>query len=418
MSRPIVMATVLVTSLSVAACGSDSDSSGSGGTGATTATGGSGGSGGTTTSGGSGGASGSAGSVATGGSAGSGGTSGASGKWAMGYYASWQATQYPVSAVEWSGMTHVAMSFYTPGTSSPLSLLGGNPSVAKDLVDAAHAHGVKAIASIGGADSRPDFLSATANMTAFVQALVALLDTPGYDGIDIDWEPLEDADHATVIAIADQVRAARPNAALTIPIGYQNVNLAGNLSGYATIAAAYDQLNIMSYGMAGAWTGWKSWHSSPLYHQDSATPTSIDSSVKLYVAAGVPKAKLGVGIGFYGLCYTPPVDGPDQDLGGSTLAAGDGAMSYENIMTQYYVAAARKWDAVARVPYLSFQTAQAPDGCGYISYDDEQSIGEKASYVKSEGLGGVIVWEINEGYLGSASEKNPLLVAIHDSLLK
>jgi len=336
----------------------------------------------------------------------------------MGYYASWQANQYPVSAIEWSGMTHVAMSFYEPATQSPLSLLGGNPSVAKDLVDAAHAHGVKAIASIGGADSRPDFLSATGNMTAFVQALVALLDTPGYDGIDIDWEPLEDADHAAVIAIANQVRAARPNAVLTIPIGYQNVNLAGDLSGYATIAAAYDQLNMMSYGMAGAWTGWKSWHSSPLYHQDSATPTSIDSSVKLYVAAGVPKAKLGVGIGFYGLCYTPPVTGPDEALGGSTLAAGDGAMSYANIMSQYYVAAARKWDAFARVPYLSFQTAQAPDGCSYISYDDEQSIGEKASYVKTEGLGGVIVWEINEGYLGSAAEKNPLLVAIHDSLLK
>jgi chitinase len=40
--------------------------------------------------------------------------------------------------------------------------------------------------------------------------------------------------------------------------------LGADLSGFAAIAAVYDQLNIMSYGMAGAWSGWKSWHSSAL----------------------------------------------------------------------------------------------------------------------------------------------------------
>src|SRR5258706_14581541 len=132
---------------------------------------------------------------------------------------------------------------------------------------------------------------------------------------------------------------------MTMPVGYQNLNLKDDLSGYPAIAQQYDQINIMSYGMAGAWSGWKSWHSSPLYQQDSATPTSIDSSVKLYVAAGVPKSKLGVGIGFYGLCYTPPVTLPDQDLGGSNLVASDGTMSYAHIMTDYYAAGARQWDA-------------------------------------------------------------------------
>jgi chitinase len=104
----------------------------------------------------------------------------------------------------------------------------------------------------------------------------------------------------------------------------------------------YDQLNIMSYGQAGAWSGWKSWHSSALYQTDSATPTSIDSSVKLYLAAGVPAAKLGIGIGFYGLCYSSPVTGPDQALNGSTLVASDGTISYANIMTKYYSASARQ----------------------------------------------------------------------------
>ena len=246
-----------------------------------------------------------------------------------------------------------------------------------------------------------------------------MLTTTGYDGIDIDWEPMDKADEPAVIDIANRIRKAKPSALLTIPIGEINVNLGADLSGFAAIAAAYDQLNIMSYGQAGAWSGWKSWHSSALYHTDSATPTSIDSTVKLYLAASVPAAKLGIGIGFYGLCYSAPVTGPDQALSGATLVASDGTISYANIMTNYYSASARKWDALARVPYLSFASAHAPDGCTYISYDDEQSIAEKGAYIKSKGLGGVIQWELNEGYLSTAAagQRNPLLKAIHDSVL-
>jgi GH18 family chitinase len=157
------------------------------------------------------------------------------------------------------------------------------------------------------------FQQATADATVatFAANLVKLLDA-GYDGIDIDWEPMDKADEPAVVDLANRIRNAKPRALLTIPIGEINVNLGADLSGYPAIAAAYDQLNIMSYGQAGAWSGWKSWHSSALYHTDSATPTSIDSTVQLYLAAKVPAAKLGIGIGFYGLCYTSPVTAPDQ----------------------------------------------------------------------------------------------------------
>jgi chitinase len=230
---------------------------------------------------------------------------------------------------------------------------------------------------------------------------------------------MDKSDEPAVIDIANRIRKAKPSALLTIPIGEINVNLPVDLSNYAAIAAAYDQLNIMSYGQAGAWQGWKSWHSSALYHTDSATPTSIDSTVARYLIAGVPAAKLGIGIGFYGLCYTSPVTGPDQALNGSTVGASDGTMSYANIMTKYWSESARKWDDLARVPYLSFSSPHAPDSCTYISYDDEESIAEKGAYVKAKGLGGVIQWEINEGYLPAApaGQRSPLLKAIHDNVL-
>jgi chitinase len=395
---------------------------GKGGSGGTISTGGATAQGGTPGNGGVIGAGGLvAGGTGGGGDAGSIDGGAASGAWSMGYYASWDPTQYPIAEIEWSGLTHIAMAFYLPNADGSMTLAGGNPQLETDLIAAAHAHGVKAVASIGGADSQTGFKQATASATvaAFAANLIALLTTIGYDGIDIDWEPMDKADEPAVIDIANRIRKAKPSALLTIPIGEINVNLGADLSGFAAIAAAYDQLNIMSYGQAGAWSGWKSWHSSALYHTDSATPTSIDSTVTLYLAASVPAAKLGIGIGFYGLCYSSPVTAPDQALNGATLVAGDGTISYANIMTEYYSASARKWDALARVPYLSFATAHAPDGCTYISYDDEQSIAEKVAYVKAKGLGGVIQWELNEGYLSSAAagQRNPLLKAIHDSVL-
>jgi chitinase len=393
---------------------------------------GSSGSGGATSSGGTTGA----GGIATGGSATGGTATGgasassdagmvdggaASRLWSMGYYVSWAAQQYPIAEIEWSGLTQIAMAFYLPEASGSMTLAGSDNTLATNLIKAAHANGVKAVASIGGSDSQSGFKLATASgaVATFASNLVALLDA-GYDGIDIDWEPMDKADEPAVIDIANRIRKAKPGALLTIPIGEINVNLVPDLTGFAAIAAAYDQLNIMSYGQAGAWSGWKSWHSSALYHTDPATPTSIDSTVKLYLAAKVPAAQLGIGIGFYGLCYTSPVTGPDQALAGATLAASDGTMSYANIMTQYWSADARKWDDLAKVPYLSFAAPYGPDKCMYISYDDEQSIAEKGAYVKANGLGGVIQWELNEGYLSAAAagQRNPLLKAIHDAFLR
>ncbi len=341
--------------------------------------------------------------------------------WSLGYYASWDTTNYPVSAIEWSGLTHIAASFYIPQSDGSLSLLGGNPQVMQDLVTTAHANNVKAIASIGGSNSGSLFETATtgAARAKLVASIVSIVTSVGYDGVDIDWEPINAVDEPIVIDLANKIRAAVPNVTMTLALGYINPNAPPDLTQYGQIAAVYDQMNIMSYSMAGAWSGWNSWHNSPLYQKDAHTPLSVDETVQAYVNASVPKAKLGVGIGFYGLCYSSPVSAPDQPLDGSNIVASDGTMSYANIMSEYYTAKARQFDSLAQVPYLSFATAHAPDGCAYISYDDEQSIESKGTYVKTNGLGGVMQWEINEGYIASApqGQRNPLLIAIHDHVL-
>jgi chitinase len=351
------------------------------------------------------------------------------GLWVIGYYSGWDATDLPVDAIEWGGLTHIATAFMIPdGGGFTSSTDPSNPSfdsaLAQSVIAAAHAAGKKAIASIGGSDSATAFEGATssANMTAFVASLRDLVTTTGYDGIDIDWEGGPGSDDALLLDLVQRVRAALPSAVLTMTAGGINTNMVPTdlASLYAAAAPSVDRINLMTYGMSGAYTGWRSWHSSPLHwNHDTSTPAGIDDTVAHYVAAGVPAAKLGVGSGFYGECYTAPVTAPDQTLGASTVAASDGVLSYRAIVTTYASGVAAQWDTGAMVPYLTL-SASNPEGCTYVTYEDAQSIAAKGAWVKAQGLGGVIIWTINEGYLPSADAgaHHPLLDAMRTSFLE
>jgi chitinase len=351
----------------------------------------------------------------------------ASGAWVMGYYAVWDEPAnggfYPLSAIDWDALTHVATAFYLPDGNGGLGSGSFDAATAAQIITAAHAHGKKAIASIGGADSGAMFEGCTsqANLSKFVTNLETLV-TRGYDGIDIDWEGGNlsvTQDQTLEQSLIMAIRAASPGIILTFTAGYENENLLDDLSFYGTIAPEIDRLNLMTYGMSGAWQGWESWHSSPLHwNKGSSTPTGIDSSVSQYLAARVPASKLGVGAGFYGECYTSPVSAPVQTLGSSQVSASDGTMAYRNIMASYYSQSAYHYDSAADVPYLSLSGSNA-EKCTYVSYEDATSLAAKGAWVKAQGLGGVIIWTISEGYMSSGATvkaQNPLLEALSTSL--
>ena len=128
-----------------------------------------------------------------------------------------------------------------------------------------------------------------------VANLVQAMTDLGYDGIDVDWEPITDADKPNVIVLLQKLRAAKPGVILTVPIGWSSV-FDGTGAWFATLAPLTDQLNIMSYEMADAWPGWVSWHESALYGQGGDHPSSVSLVVSRYVSYGIPASKLGVGL--------------------------------------------------------------------------------------------------------------------------
>lgn len=347
-------------------------------------------------------------------------------RWVMGYYAGYQRSLYPETSVDFSKLTHIAMGAALPRSDGTLDTTffmtnTTGPQVARTLATRAHQAGRKTILMLGGAGYHDGFVGAASstNRAKFVGNILATMDRLGYDGVDLDWEPINSTERPTVLALLQDLRAARPAMLLTIPVGWVNANFPGDVDAwYAQVAGVVDQINLMTYSMAGPWGGWVSWHHAALAGNGPDHPSSVSSSVDRYLAVGVPAAKLGIGMGFYGSCWKG-VTAPLQSTTSATLIDDDNQMSYASIMGSYYVATNRVWDATASAPYLSFAAGRGPLGCNFISYEDEQSIAAKGAYVKSKGIGGTIIWTIGEGHLASApaGSQDPLLAAAYNAIV-
>lgn len=392
--------------------------------------------------------------------------------WVTGYYAGWFWDQmYPPERVDMQAMTHFVFGRVAPGGGSiggepgtvvlaggtahePGSAPDGVHSVEDYLIARAHAASVKALLMLGGdgADGI-GFLRSTADgaRASFVRAVVDYLVEHDYDGVDVDWEnELEGNDALGVsgeeakrrlLALLDELRVEAnsrdrfraPNEPVLITYpGYAvSINFlepGGRVEAWrAEVANRVDQYNLMSYGIGTAYSGggWSSWFSSPISGASGTTPYDLETSIAAYVATGVPRAKLGIGIGFYGIYYGPSITGPRQPTDAEPIfETNDVALSYANLVRDGYLDhGTYHWDAVARVGYRSYaspgyrpasEPARRP--AGFLSFENEESIAAKAAWVRETGVGGAILWTINYGYLES-TQTNPLLDAVREGFL-
>ncbi|HEV7491427.1 MAG TPA: glycoside hydrolase family 18 protein [Rhodanobacteraceae bacterium] len=346
-------------------------------------------------------------------------------RWVEGYYVGYESDLYPIGEVDFSAVTHLMVGRARPladgsvTTDFDIDDVNG-PIWAQAAVDAAHAAGRKAVLMVGGAGEIDGWRGAAsnANRAGFVANLFAVVDEFGFDGLDLDWEPLEGTDEPDFQALAQALRTQRPGTILTVPVAWINSNFSDPPDPWwGQIAPLFDRINIMTYDMAGAWDGWQSWHNSALQGETPTTPSSVSSSVLFYLASGVPAPTLGVGTAFYGYCWQG-VTGPHQD--GGAISAGDGTMTFANIIENYYTPTVRVWDTTALVPYLSSAAPLGAAGCNFVSYEDEQSIAQKGALVHAEGLGGTIIWTISQGHLADQppGQRDPLLDAIRAAFLQ
>jgi chitinase len=161
------------------------------------------------------------------------------------------------------------------------------------------------------------------------------------------------------------------------------------------IGASVDWVNVMAYDFHGPWdtrtnfqsnlhTSVKDW-SQPRY--------GIDTVVKGYLAAGLPKNKLVVGMPFYSHGWTG-VTNVNHGLYQNATGAAPG--TWEAGTDDYKVLKAkleqglfqRYWDNKSQAAWLF-------DGTTFWTYDDAYTAALKTTYVREKSLRGVMFWELS-----------------------
>ena len=293
----------------------------------------------------------------------------------------------------------------------------------------------KVVVSVGGWDwsnrlsNVADSVPARAN---FVASSVKLMRRFGLDGVDIDWEYPTEAgvpcvegavcarpmDKQNFIKLARELRIGfdtagrkdRKHYSITIAAG-GNANYVNNAGGSAWIkelSNSLDWINIMAYDYHMPWEK-NSGHHSAL-KADAKDPVTAngfyaEASVRRYLDAGVWAQKLVLGVPFYGYGWKGCAAGPDGDGqyqacdGGATGGVNGGnSYGFSHLLKQGYLTPSfeggkgyqRYWNASARAPYLSNAAEKV-----WISYEDQQSLKEKAAFIKAQGLRGAMFWELS-----------------------
>jgi chitinase len=269
---------------------------------------------------------------------------------------------------------------------------------------------LKVIVSVGGwlADGFSDAALTDSSRRAFARSAVALLREYALDGIDLDWEypgqgvagikyRAEDKENFTLLlkTLREELdgestargRAGSGHYILTIAAAdreyFDHVEM-------SKLHVYVDWINEMAYDFFNSLTS-TTGHQAGLYPSQfsAATDRNGDAAVKQYLAAGVPSAKIVLGVPFYGRGFagvTPQNNGIKQPY-----EHYEGDHSYDELVGKYIgkQGFVRYWDEHAQAPYLWNSASRI-----FISYDDPQSIANKVCYVRERHLGGMMFWDL------------------------
>jgi len=264
---------------------------------------------------------------------------------------------------------------------------------------------LRIVLSIGGwgAGHFSEAAATPAARARFASTAIALMRLHRLDGLDIDWEyptlagpgishSPEDRDNFTAMLAEARGQldtlAASTGGSYLLTIAAADGEAARGLD-LPRIAPLLDWINLMTYDFHGSLTP-TTGHHAALWRSATAADdgrTTADA-VEEFLAAGVPAAKINIGVAFYGRKFV----GVQADNGGlhQPYREHEAFLSWRDIRSRYldrdgYV---RHWDERAQAPTLWNAAERA-----FITYDDPQSLRAKAHYVRARGLGGIMYWE-------------------------
>jgi chitinase len=232
-----------------------------------------------------------------------------------------------------------------------------------------------------------------------------------FDGIDLDWEwPGSAGNEGNIIRPEDKQNYTKLVAEFRKQLDQQSHRSRKHYDLTAFLPAApakmdagfeakklfklFDFATVQGYDFHGSWEGRTNQQSSlrvPPGAPDNPD-FSVDVAVRGWLDRGAPRNKLVLGIPYYGQGWTGVTGG---GTGLFNLATGPaagtfaaGSEDYKVLKTLEAKGFTLQRDTMAGHSWLY-------DGTTFWTYDDPTQIQQKTSYIRSEGLGGAMVWSLD-----------------------
>jgi GH18 family chitinase len=273
--------------------------------------------------------------------------------------------------VDYSNLTHALFCFLQAKPDGSLAAQNSySLSQMNAYFTAAKKGGAKKIITLWGDNTSLTKVGQSASATnTLVDTIVKYCAYYGFEGVDIDWEGLSNAqDSSSYTKVMTALHNGLTSAGLTMSATVTYGNYWGQWFPDQGLRQA-DWLQIMVYSQTGGWS------TSP--YGDPSTFQHIKDAENYWVGRGYPRAKLVMGIPFYGTKFQSTAGGMASDF-----------PPYKQIVAQY--------------PNMCDSLNETP-GTDYTFFNGPAVIRQKCRYLIENNFGGVMIWEMTQDATGEKS---------------
>jgi chitinase len=254
-----------------------------------------------------------------------------------------------------------------------------------------------ALGGWGGCKACPAVFATEEGRKAFAASTKTFLDSFKIDGLDLDWEypaiegfpehPFGSEDRENFSLLVEELRQ-------TLGWGYELSFAAGGFPEFLEesvdwlrIMPLLDRVNLMSYDLVNGNSS-RTGHHTPLY-ATSEQQASAQQAVQFLDSLGVDRKKIVIGAAFYARVWEGV---PATNHGLYQPGKFKETLLYHQLETYigFHPNFEEHWDSVAQAPFL-----YNPNQKVFITYDDTRSIEHKTRYALSQGLGGIMFWQLS-----------------------
>lgn len=278
--------------------------------------------------------------------------------------------------------------------------------------------GLKVLVSMGGwggCEPCSETFSRADGRRTFIATANALIDRCGFDGIDLDWEypavagppghrfAPEDR-HDFTLLVRELRSALGPSKEICFAAGGEDHCLVNGFE-WDSIMTEVDRVHVMSYDLVHGYSD-RTGHHTPLYSCPQQW-LSADHAVHLLDSLHVPRGKVVIGAAFYSRVFQHV-----EDVDHGLFRPGRYGRSIPFNAIDSLITEANGWqwfhDGTAKASYAYNAGAHE-----FLTGDDTASVAMKSRYVREQGLGGIMFWQLRDD-----RAEDGLLEAMHHALTR